>query len=157
MVAPVRCATPGTEVVCAMYPLDSPRSTIQSASTPPPSPPMARIAILIGCIRFMRSSEGVAFAGARGAALQVADDGAADALAQAVPAARVGDDLRLVEGRAQHRGVRDLAAQAAADAGVEHSRDWVGTQRVGVGLDRQRRTAGEADAGVVAGAGVRVD
>ena len=29
----------------------SPRSTIQSASTPPPSPPMARIAILIGWAR----------------------------------------------------------------------------------------------------------
>src|SRR6202045_3087660 len=47
MVAPVRWATPGTEVVCARYPEFSARSTIQSASTPPPSPPMARMAMLI--------------------------------------------------------------------------------------------------------------
>ena len=50
MVAPVRCATPATEVVCAMWPWASPRATIQSASTPPPSPPMARMAILIGWV-----------------------------------------------------------------------------------------------------------
>src|SRR6478609_3438123 len=116
MVAPVRWATPGTEVVCAIWPLASARSTIQSASTPPPSPPMARIAILIGCLAFMRFSEGVARAGTRVAPLQDADDGAAHALAQAVPAAGVADDLRLVEGRAQHGGMRNLAAQAAADA-----------------------------------------
>src|ERR1700685_1271735 len=47
MVDPVRCATPGTEVVCAQYPDPSARSTIQSARTPPPSPPIARIAIVI--------------------------------------------------------------------------------------------------------------
>src|SRR5215213_7449043 len=51
MVAPVRCATPGTEVVCASQPFASPMSTIQSASTPPPSPPMAMIAIFSGCMR----------------------------------------------------------------------------------------------------------
>ena len=48
MVAPVRWATPGTEVVCAHQPACSAMSTIQSASTPPPWPPMARTAILIG-------------------------------------------------------------------------------------------------------------
>src|SRR5580700_3077899 len=47
MVDPVRWATPGTEVVCARYPECSARSTIQSARTPPPSPPIARIAIEI--------------------------------------------------------------------------------------------------------------
>src|SRR5436305_15321935 len=47
MVEPVRWATPGTEVVCARYPEFSARSTIQSASTPPPSPPMARMAMLM--------------------------------------------------------------------------------------------------------------
>src|SRR5512134_1438105 len=118
MVAPVRCATPGTDVVCAMWPLCSPRSTIQSASTPPPSPPIARIAILIGCtpVIVLRSSERVARAQPRIAPLQPADHRAAQALAQPVPARGVADDLRLVERRAQHRGVRHLAAQAAADA-----------------------------------------
>src|SRR5688572_18512297 len=106
MVAPVRCATPGTDVVCAMYPLASPRSTIQSASTPPPSPPMARIAILIGwTLRCMRISECEAFARLGVAALQVTDDGAAHALPQSVPPVRIGDDLRLVERRTQHSGV----------------------------------------------------
>src|SRR5262245_14707183 len=47
MVDPVRWATPGTEVVWARYPELSARSTIQSASTPPPSPPIARMAMLI--------------------------------------------------------------------------------------------------------------
>ena len=47
MVAPVRWATPGTDVAWATKPLLSARSTSQSASTPPPSPPMARMAIVI--------------------------------------------------------------------------------------------------------------
>src|SRR5512134_3804304 len=109
MVAPVRCATPGTDVVCAIQPLCSPRSTIQSASTPPPSPPIARIAILIG-------SERIALPRARGASLQMADHDAPHVLAQAVPPRRVANDLRLVERRAQHCGVRHLATQTAADA-----------------------------------------
>ena len=37
---------------------------------------------------------------------------------QPVPAGRVGDDVGAVERRAQHRRVRDLAADAAADAGL---------------------------------------
>src|SRR5436305_13920461 len=109
MVAPVRCATPGTDVVCAKHPLASPRSTIQSASTPPPSPPIARIAILIG-------SERIPLPRLRIAPLQPPDHRAAHTLAQAVPAGRVAHDLRAVERRAQHGGMRHLAAQTAADA-----------------------------------------
>src|ERR1700722_20051628 len=48
MVEPVRCATPGTEGDCACQPCDSASSTIQSASTPPPCPPMASTATQIG-------------------------------------------------------------------------------------------------------------
>src|SRR5215469_986393 len=48
MVAPVRCATPGTDVDCAAHPSCSATSTIQSASTPPPCPPMARMAMASG-------------------------------------------------------------------------------------------------------------
>ena len=52
--------------------------------------------------------------------------------------------------------MRDLAAQAAAHTGVDHRRHGVGTQRVRVGLDGERRAAGQPDAGVVPGAGVGV-
>jgi hypothetical protein len=37
----VRCATPATEVACAVQPACSARSTSQSISTPPPWPPRA--------------------------------------------------------------------------------------------------------------------
>src|SRR5256885_6237933 len=106
-------------------------STIQSASTPPPSPPMAKIAILIGCV-ITRPSEGVLGAALGLAALEPADHARAHALAEAVPARRVADDLRLVEGGAQHRGMRDIAAVAAAHAALEHGGDRVGAQRIGV-------------------------
>src|SRR4051812_1394326 len=125
-----------------MCPLNSPRSTIQSASTPPPSPPMARIAILRGWAAiFLPRSERELLASARIALLQPADHRAAHPLAKAVPARRVGNDLRLVERRTQHGGMGNLAAQAAADAAVDHGGDRIGAQRVGVRLDRQRRAA----------------
>src|SRR5689334_4611306 len=69
---------------------------------------------------------------------------------QFVPPGRVLNDFGAVEGRAQHRGVRVLAAQAAADAAVDHGGDRVAAQRVGVVLDGERRAAREADARVVA-------
>ena len=50
----------------------------------------------------------------------------------------------------------DLAAHAAPDAAVVDGRDRVLAKRVGIGPDGQRRTTREADAAVVAGAGVRV-
>src|SRR5262249_52226554 len=66
-------------------------------------------------------------------------------------------DLGAIKRRAKHRGVRVLAAQPAADAAVDHRRDRVAAQWVGVVLDGQRRATGEPDAGMVAGAGVLVD
>src|SRR4051812_34752086 len=71
--------------------------------------------------------------------------------------ARVLHHLGAVEGGAQDRGVRVLAAQPAADAAVDHRRDRVAAQWIGVVLDRQRRAARQADARVVAGARVLVD
>ena len=65
--------------------------------------------------------------------------------------------LRAIERRTQHRGVGHLAAHTAADAAVVDVRDRIGAQRVRVCLDRERRAAGEADAGVIAGAGIRID
>ena len=76
---------------------------------------------------------------------------------EAVPAGRIGDQRGAVERRAQHRGVADLAAQPAADAGVDHLGDRLAPQRIGIGRDRQRRAAGEPDAGMIAGAGVGID
>src|SRR5262245_26265092 len=76
---------------------------------------------------------------------------------ESVPPAGVLDDFRPVKRRAQHRGVRVLAAQAAADAAVDHRGDRVAAQGIRVVLDGEGRTAREPDAGVVAGAGVFVD
>jgi hypothetical protein len=50
-----------------------------------------------------------------------------------------------------------LAAHAAADAAVLDMRDRILPQWIGIGLDRQRRAARQADAAMVAGAGVRID
>src|SRR5690348_10636545 len=75
----------------------------------------------------------------------------------AVPHARVLDHFCAIERRTQHGGVRDLAAQAAADAAFDHARDRIGAQRIGRGLHGERRTARETDAGVIAGADFIVD
>src|SRR5256885_4149924 len=66
-----------------------------------------------------------------------------------VPPGGVLDHFGAIKGRAEHRGMRILAAQAAADAAVDHSRDRIGAQRIRIVLDRQRRATGEADAGVI--------
>src|SRR5262249_52389398 len=50
MVAPVRWATPGTDVDCATHPWLSASATIQSTSTPPPCPPMAITAMASGLV-----------------------------------------------------------------------------------------------------------
>ena len=76
---------------------------------------------------------------------------------EAVPAGRVVEQLRPVERRTQHRRVSHLAADPAADTTVVDVRDRIGAQRVGVVLHRQRRAAGQADTGVIAGARIRVD
>src|SRR6185295_8232906 len=73
------------------------------------------------------------------------------------PGVRVLHDFGPVEGRTEHRGVRVLAAQPATDAAVDHGRDRVAAQRIGVVLHGERRAAGQPDARVVAGAGVLVD
>src|SRR5438067_6993163 len=76
---------------------------------------------------------------------------------QFVPPRGVLNDFRSIERRAEHRGVRVLAAQAAADAAVDHGGYRIGAQRIGIVFDGQRRTARQADARMVAGAGVLVD
>src|SRR5690348_2913327 len=136
---------------------------IQSASTPPPSPPMARMAMVMGRMRAAPrvSTSGVfifppfvpAKAGTQShrkkeldsrlrgnerriwrpmsneascrhrlpiqPPLQEADHGVAHTLLEAIPSGRVVDDRGLIEGWAKHRSVRDLAAIAAADAGID--------------------------------------
>src|SRR6185312_2543422 len=90
-------------------------------------------------------------------AAEPADDALAPARQRDVTRAGVAHDLGLVEGRAQHGGVRDLAAQAAADAALIDVRHGVAAQRIGVRLHRQRRAARKPDAGMVAGADRVVD
>ena len=50
-----------------------------------------------------------------------------------------------------------LAAEPASDAAVEHRGDRVLAHRIRVRADRERGAAGNADARVIAGAGLRVD
>ena len=87
---------------------------------------------------------GYAFAAERpliaaAAALQPALEEADHRLPDAVPAAilrrRVVDDRGAIEGRAKHGGMAHLAAQAAADARVDHLRDRILPQRIGVRRD----------------------
>src|SRR5439155_946980 len=53
--------------------------------------------------------------------------------------------------------MRNLAAQSAADAGIDHLRHRLAPQRIGIGRERERWTPREPDAGVVAGAGIGID
>ena len=53
--------------------------------------------------------------------------------------------------------MRDLAAQAAADATFDHGRDRIAAQRIGIFLDGQRRAARQANAGVITSADLIVD
>src|SRR6185295_11337522 len=76
---------------------------------------------------------------------------------EAIKKAWILNDLCPIERRAEHRGVRVLAAQAAADAAVDDGGDRVAAQRVGVVLHGERGAARKPDAGVVAGTGVLVD
>src|SRR3954468_23638679 len=73
-----------------------------------------------------------------------------------VPPGGVLDHLGPIEGRAQHCGVRVLAAQAAADAAVDHGSYGIAAQRIRVVLDGERRAARQADARVIARASVFV-
>jgi len=87
------------------------------------------------------------------AARQGADHRAPHLLLESIPACGIGDDGGAIERRAQHCRVRDLPAQAAADAGVDHLGHRLAPQRIGIGSKRQRRASGQADAGMIAGAG----
>jgi phenylalanyl-tRNA synthetase beta chain len=53
VVAPVRCATPGIEVLCTGKPACAAADTIHCVNTPPPSPPSAAINIVIGRVEVM--------------------------------------------------------------------------------------------------------
>ncbi|KAG1210466.1 hypothetical protein G6F68_021833 [Rhizopus microsporus] len=79
-------------------------ATSQSANTPPPWPPMARMAILIGlpccsATGFMKLSslQGVLGQARRAAALQEPDDGPAHPGQEAVAARRVGPAVGAVD------------------------------------------------------------
>src|SRR5437870_8975837 len=154
MVAPVRCATPGTDVDWATQPCASAVTTIQSHRTPPPCPPIARIAMVIGLSRSRGRAASIrAFSAKNNAAhipplLEIPDDGAAQTRERAVPPCRIVDHVRPIEGRAEHGGFGDLTAIATADTGIVDRRHRIVLQGVLGVLDRERRTAGQADAGV---------
>src|SRR5271156_6987385 len=130
MVAPVRWATPGTDVLGARYPPCSARSTIQSASTPPPSPPMARIARvrargaalsalseLKGAIELastpnvlVPASAGNSRDAAVNSPLQKANHGNAQAGFRIIPPTWIGNNFAAIKGGAKPRGMRNFAA-----------------------------------------------
>src|SRR5690349_16766792 len=113
MVAPVRWATPGTDVDCAWKPWRSAVCTIQSARTPPPSPPIARTAIFngrmlaSGCIADLPCSQ---------AALQRLDDGIGQPARQPLEPASVANHFDAIEGRAEHGCMGHFPAVPACDA-----------------------------------------
>src|SRR6186713_3663925 len=90
-------------------------------------------------------------------ASQPADHRLAAAMKDAIPPGRIANDLRAIERWTKHGGVGDLPAQTAADAALDHGCHRIAAQRIGVGLDRERGTAGEPDAGMVAGANLIID
>src|SRR6266496_3804278 len=116
MVAPVRCATPGTDVDWATHPCASAVTTIQSHRTPPPCPPIARIAMVIGLSRSRgRSSFTTAPSCEHNATripplLQISDHHAAQSRQPSVPPRRVVDDIRPIEGRTEYGGFGHLGA-----------------------------------------------
>src|SRR5215467_16680 len=103
-----------------------PASTSHSASTPPPCPPTAGIRT-----ESTRSSVICRKGGIRSRRGQARDDGAAETREQPPPFRGILDDANLVERRAEHGGVRDLAADTAAHARVVHVSDGVVFQWVG--------------------------
>src|SRR6478735_2165802 len=90
-------------------------------------------------------------------ALQGADHAPPDAVEASFERGGVGNDVGAVEGGTQYGRVRDLAAMAAADARVVDGGDRIVLQRITGRLHRQRRAAGQADAGMVARTGVFID
>ena len=92
-----------------------------------------------------------------GPALKETDQERVEGLANALQPGRVGYNLGAVEGRAENRGMADLAAQAAADTAIIDMRHRVGPQGIGARLHRQGRTAGQPDAAMISGAGIRID
>src|SRR5262249_23620632 len=130
----------------------------QSASTPPPCPPRAAMVSFSGrSLLTAAASEGVAQSPPLAAPLQEADERAAQRRQDAVTPGGIVNELRAVERRTEHGRVRHLATHPTADAGVIDMRDRVAPQRVGVGAHREGRTPREADARVIARAGVRID
>ena len=157
--APVRWATPGIYVPCTKCPAAIAAACSQEASTPPPSPPSAAIRSRMGLASAIVTPPAPAQSDAdrRRSAAEQAHEPRRDRQLQPVPARRIADDVDLRKRGAELRRVRDLPAQAAADAVVVDVGDRIGAQRVLVRLEGERRAAGEADAGVVAGAHLRID
>src|SRR6218665_2674580 len=121
MVAPVRWATPATDVACAVQPACSARRTIQSTKTPPPWPPRAMIAMWMLC-------------GFRVLSWLIA---APPAVQPALGSSRVVHLVGLVERGAEHGGVGHLAAMAAGHAMLVHAGHRVGFERIAAGRQPQ--------------------
>src|ERR1019366_8272775 len=90
-------------------------------------------------------------------AAEPADDFLPQTEQRAVTPIGVANDLGAIKRRAQHGGMRHLAAQPAADAGIDDGRHRIAAQRIGRRLHRQRRAARQTNAGMVAGADFVVD
>src|SRR5215510_908183 len=84
------------------------------------------------------------------------DEGGA-APQQPIPPVRILNDFDLRERGTKLRRMRDLAAQTTADAVIVDMGHGIGAQRVLIGCERERWTAGKPDARVVPGAQLGVD
>src|SRR5690606_16650807 len=114
-------------------PCASAMETIQSASTPPPCPPMARMAIAMGFSNgtvITGTSSRKRYAASGAATLEKADDGAAKLGHDAIEPCWIVDNVSAVEGRAKHRRLGHFPAIAATDAGIVDRSHRVVAQRI---------------------------
>src|SRR5579859_3140756 len=111
-----------------MKPHCSPISTIQSASTPPPSPPIAKMAIVIArageLVRLPLDDISMLFAllscdsfeTTLAPTLQPCDQPGSHSRFYAIPARWVGNNVGAIKRRTQTRRMRHLSAQTASHA-----------------------------------------
>src|SRR5581483_9060069 len=108
-------------------------------------------------VSLMGRSEGILQSLPFATALEETNHGTAHSRDESIPAGRVVDQLGAIKRRTQNRRVRHLAANAAPHTTVIDVRNRIGAQGIRVLFHRERRTPRQANARMVARAGVRIN